>query len=159
MPFKPTSAEDAFWFALAPATTIPMALYSVSGYVSGEYPYGKPDLESSARNAMGWGALAASVHGWNLLFSPHNASWISGTQAFKVASHWMMTPAMLPVAAIASTAAVGVGYAATSDVHGGAFSVPGGAMSYGPGIYGSDPMGEFEEGASGAMNFLFGWLF
>lgn len=151
MPFVPSEAEEAFWFALAPVTTLPTALYSLTGYVTGDYPYGKPDLASSARNAMGWGAIAASVYGWNLMMSPHNAVWVSGTQAFKVAGHFLMSPAMIPVAAVAIAVAAGAGYVSTSDVHGGA--VPG-VTSFGgvgPGHYqdSSDPMQEFEEGVAG----------
>jgi hypothetical protein len=158
MSWKDPEPIDAFWFAVAPITTVPMGLYSATGYATGDYPYGKPDLASSARNAFGWFTIAASVYGWNLLASPHNATWVSGTQAFKVGGHWLAAAPLIPLAAVVLATAAAVGYVATADVHGGAIAT--GNPSYGPGIYKtSDPMGEFEEGASGAMNFLFGWMF
>lgn len=114
MPFLPEEPEDAFWFAVAPLTTGPVALYSVSAYVSGSYPYGKPDWAANARNAITWLAVGSSVYAWNYVWSPHNLAMVTGSSAFKtvgqVALH-SMTPAMIAPLALAAPGAISfVGY-------------------------------------------------
>ncbi len=111
MPLYPTSNEDAvsdaFAFLIAPVTTIPTLVYSSAGYATGEYPLGKPDHAANIRNALGWFLAAGSVYGWNLLASPNNAVWVSGSAAYKVAGHLALGSSWAgPVGALAILTAV-----------------------------------------------------
>ena len=107
MPWVPTQPSDAFWFAVAPLTSIPFGIYAAAAYVTDDYPFGKPDLRASVRNAVLWLGAAAAVHGWNLAMSPHNAQFVTGSQAAKAAGHiFMMSSWAAPAAGAATLAAV-----------------------------------------------------
>ena len=143
MGWLPDKRSDAFWFAVAPITTGPTFLYASAGYVSGEYPLGKPDWRANARNALIWTGAAGGAYTWNYFMSPHNATFMSGSSAWKTALHI----GGVPLAVAVATVAVGVGYVATADVHGGtAGMAPGGV---GP----TEALG-FDQG----VRDLFGWL-
>lgn len=113
----------------------------------------------------GWQALTARGVSLNMMlghiFFP--------TPGQAVGRHWhtsggspgfvqgvIRSPYFVPVSLLLGTYAVGRGYVKTSGTHGGAYSVPGGSVTYGPGVYGSDPMGEFRQGVRGFFS-LFGF--
>jgi hypothetical protein len=121
---------DAFWFAVAPITTGPVAVYSAAGLVSGTYPFGKPDWATSVRNSLSWLAIASSVYGWNMWMSPHNLAWVSGSQAFKTGGY-IAAPAAVPVVLLTIAVAAAAGYVSTSDVHMGATGMLVGDMNMG----------------------------
>ncbi len=53
----------------------------------------RSDFQENVRNAALWTTIAGAVHGWNLAFSPHNARWTTGKDAFHLLGHWgMSTP-------------------------------------------------------------------
>ena len=90
MPFVPSGNEDAWDLAaliLSPVLTGPMLVYTSAGYLTDTWPLGKPDWGANLRNATLWAAAAGGVYGWNYFMSPHNAAWMSGSSAFKVAGH------------------------------------------------------------------------
>ena len=87
MAWLPDDMEDAFWFAVSPLTTIPTAVYSAAGYTTGQYPFGKPDMQANIRNATFWSAIAGSVWAWNTLVHPGKYPFLSSSGAFKGAAH------------------------------------------------------------------------
>lgn len=132
MSWKDPEPIDAFWFAVAPLTSGPVLLYSAAGWTSGEYPFGVPDWKTSARNSLGWFGVAGAVYAWNLLASPHNAVFTTGTQSFRAGGHMLATSAaLIPVAAVVVAVAAAVGYVSTSDVHLGATGMLVGDMNMG----------------------------
>lgn len=132
MAWLPENQSDNFWFAVAPLTTIPFFVYGASGYISGDYRYGKPDWQSNIRNAAVWGGLGGSVYLYNLLVHPGKYGFVSAGEALKFPLHMALTSPALP-AAILGTVAVGsaAGYVATSDVHKGATGMLVGDMNMG----------------------------
>ncbi len=115
MGWLPDDPEDAFWFAIAPLTTIPTAVYSMAAMTTGDWRYGKPDWRANVRNAAIWSTWGATAYGWNLMMSPHNAQYLSGTNAMKNALHLAAIPSVvLPALAVGSAA----GWVATAEHHG-----------------------------------------
>ncbi len=115
--------EDAFWFAMAPITTIPMGIYATAAFITDDYRYGRPDWKANVRNAGIWGAIAQGVWAWNAYFHPGKYSYMSGTGAAKLAGHLAAhSGVLLPALAAASA----VGWAATGHLHG---AVPPGTAS------------------------------
>lgn len=147
MGWIPDKPSDAIWFVVAPITTGPTFVYSAAGYTTGDYPLGEPDWRASIRNSVLWAGAAGSVYGWNLMMSPQNATWVSGSTAYKTLGHM----GGLPLAALVATAAVGAAYVATADVHGGAY---GGSMGVGPYQGSSDPMGDFRTGVENFFGYF-----
>jgi hypothetical protein len=102
MPFIPQGDED-LWdlaaFMLAPVLTVPTLVYSSAGYLTGEYPYGKPDWGANLRNATIWAVSAGGVYAWNYFMSPHNAVFTSGSSAWKIAAH-VAAGSAAPIAAV-----------------------------------------------------------
>ncbi len=115
MAWMPSESSDAFWFAIAPVTSIPFGIYAAAGYVTGDYPAGKPDYQASIRNAVLWAGAAGAVHGWNLAFSPHNATFVSPSAAWKVAGHVAMANPVVAGMGMLSAPMV-AGYAANRAV-------------------------------------------
>lgn len=101
MPWLPSDYDDTFWFALTPITSIPLAVYGAAGYVSGDYPLGKPDWKGSARNTALWGGISVAVYAWNAYFHPGKYAYLSGSAAAKAVGH-------IAAGSAASMAAVGV---------------------------------------------------
>ncbi len=133
----------------------PLMLPVTAGTAAYDFMEGTSHLDrrETIRNSLLWSSIAGASWGYHALMFPGQYSYLSPGAAFRTAGYL----GGAPLAAVVIATAAGVGYVATADVHGGAIAM--GNPSYGPGVYGSDPMGEFEEGASGAMNFLFGWMF
>lgn len=143
MGWIPDEPSDAFWFAVAPVTTGPTAVYATAGYLSGDYPLGKPDTKANVRNSLLWGTIAGGVYTWNYFMSPHNAVFMTGSNAWRTAFHL----GGVPMAVVLATVAVGVGYVATADVHGG-------TVGMAPGGVGPTHALGFEEG----VRELFEWF-
>ncbi len=133
---------------IAPITT-PYTMYL--GAYDAYHGTDRLDREMTALYTGTWATSAGLSWAYHAIMFPGKYGWLSGGQAWRLAA----TLGGVPLAAVVVSTAAAVGYVATADVHAGAIAM--GNPSYGPGIYGSDPLGEFEEGASGAMNFLFGW--
>ncbi len=107
--------EDAFWFAVAPITTVPMALYVASATVSDDWRYGRPDWKANLRNAGIWAAIAQGVYSWNQYYHAGKYSYMSASAASKLAAHSAASTAViLPVLAVAAA----IGWAATGEIHG-----------------------------------------
>ncbi len=128
MGWLPDKASDTFWFLVSPITTVPIAVYSASAYVSGEYPYGSPDWKASARNAGIWGAIALGNWAWNAVYHPGKYAYTSAVEGYKVVAHLAANPVTIG-AAVATAAAIG--YVATADQHGGATGMLVGDMNMG----------------------------
>jgi len=144
------AVAEFFRFVFAPILTPVTIGTAVYDYMEGTSHL---DRKETIRNTLLWGSIAGASWGYHVYMFPGQYSYLSPANAFKTAGYL----GGAPLAAVVVATVAAAGYVATADVHGGAIAM--GNPSYGPGIYGSDPMGEFEEGASGAMNFLFGWMF
>lgn len=107
MGWVPDEYADGFWLAVAPIMTAPTLVYGATGLVTGDYPLGKPDWRANVRNTLLWGGVAASVYGWNYFVSPHNATWLSGGEAFSTAAQIFTSSSWAaPAAGAAALAAV-----------------------------------------------------
>lgn len=158
MGFVPRESEEAFWFLVSPITTVPLGIYSVAGYVSDEYPYGEPDYQASIRNTGIWGAISFGVWAWNAYFHPGKYAFTTGSAAFKTVGH-IAAGSAVPLLMVTAAVAAGAGYVATSETHHGApiMTEGSGYGGVGPGAYGDDPMGEFEQAVRDAVGYLAFW--
>ncbi len=127
-----TKPSDAFWFAVAPVTAVPTAVYAAAAATTGDYPAGKPDWKANIRNTGIWGAIALGVYGWNQYFHPGKYAFTTGAQAYKLVGHLAANPATIGMAA-ATVAAVG--WAATGDLHGAVPPGTGMGMPMTPDLY------------------------
>ncbi len=132
MGWLPDKASDTFWFLISPITTVPIAVYSASAYVSGQYPYGTPDWKASARNAGIWGAIALGNWAWNAVYHPGKYAYTSAAEGYKVVAHLAANPVTIGVG-LATAAAVG--WAATGDLHGAVPAGTGMGMPMAPDLY------------------------
>ncbi len=132
MGWLPDKASDTFWFLVSPITTVPIAVYSASAYVSGQYPYGSPDWKASARNAGIWGAIAFGNWAWNAVYHPGKYAYTSAVEGYKVVAHLAANPVTVGVG-LATAAAVG--WAATGDLHGAVPPGTGMGMPMTPDLY------------------------
>ncbi len=128
MGWLPSEPSDAFWFAVAPVTAVPTAVYAAAAATTGDYPAGKPDWKANIRNTAIWGAIAAGVYGWNQYYYPGQYAFTTGAQAYKLVGHLAANPVTIGIGA-ATVAAIG--YVATAEVHGGATGMLVGDMNVG----------------------------
>ena len=126
----PDSYWDVFWLAVAPITTLPMAIYYASAYLTDDWRYGKPDVEDNVRNALVWAGIGGSVFAWNAFVHPGKYPYMSPASAFKTAAH-VAAPAAVPAALVTLAVGSAAGYVATSDVHKGATGMLLGDMNVG----------------------------
>jgi len=130
MSWLPDEMEDAFWFAVSPLTTVPIAVYTATAYATDDWRFGKPDVRENLRNALLWAGIAGSVYGWNSLVHPGKYPFMSAGSVFKTAAH-IAAPAAVPAALATLAVGSAVGYVATSDVHKGATGMLVGDMNMG----------------------------
>ncbi len=133
MGWRPDKASDAFWFLLAPVTTIPMAAYTIGFYAAEEeHPYGVPDWRESARNTGIWASMAVGNWAYHAFMHPGKYAWTSAVDVYKLAGHLAANP--LVIAGTGATAAA-VAWAATGDLHGAVPPGTGMGMPMTPDLY------------------------
>jgi len=140
--YEPSDLPGAlFRFLLAPVTT-PWTMYL--GAYDVAHGTSRLDRQEAMTHTAAWSSAALISWGYHSLMFPGQYSFVSGGAAVRSVG---FLAASVPLAAVVLATAAAAGYVATADVHGGAIAM--GNPSYGPGIYGSDPMGEFQEGVAG----------